>query len=366
MNKATGLGYYVDPAPYFATHLPNSLLKIPTPFLSQCPCEVCEDSKLWIKTYLGPIVFADMIDAAKAEQGEIYGLQDAPAKKFVPKPLGYYHNKYNDAAKMVKSNHAYHSAMDQEDGVERTLVMLKPDAYERGLVGEILDILEQKDLVLVAAKQVTLDQEGVAKHYKHHLSKNFYAALEQFMTSGPSLALVYEGKQACAAIRQLIGNKHPSDSPPGSIRGKYAIEFPQNLIHGSDNYEEAGYEISLYFTDEEILGKKYKKNMLDLAKKAAEEAAITKQKLLDGGGKINQYLKYPEMFSEGQLLLHAPSGQFFNVKTVKGKGGLFTITIEQVTEAGAPLNKALFDLNYTEENFPSSIWKLLKKPVAES
>ena len=136
--------------------------------------------------------------------------------------------------------------------IESTFVMLKPDAFDRGLVGEIMSLIDRRDLKLVLAKTLVCTEKQVTQNYQHHVGKDFWPELVDFMTSGLSLALVYKGKRACDAVRQLIGSKHPSESPPGSIRGKYASAFPQNLIHGSDTYLDADREMRIFFTEDEI------------------------------------------------------------------------------------------------------------------
>lgn len=133
-----------------------------------------------------------------------------------------------------------------------TFVILKPDAFERSLVGELMDLIESKGLKLVHAKLFTMSDEQIKEHYNHHVGKNFFPDMVDFLTSGPSLALVYNGPQACKAVRQLIGQKHPADSPPGSIRGKYAMSFPKNLIHGADSPADAQREMKIFFTTDEL------------------------------------------------------------------------------------------------------------------
>lgn len=249
--------------------------------------------------------------------------------------------------------------------MERTLVMLKPDAFERNLVGEILSIIENKDVTLVASKQLRMTPDDVEKHYKHHVHKGFYPQLVDFMTSGPSLALVYEGKQACAALRQLIGNKHPTDSPPGSIRGRYAVEFPNNLIHGSDNSEEANYEISLYFGKDEIFGHGYKNVMKqkEIEAKAALDKA--KQDVIDAGAKKNQFIKYPQMIQKGQVLKYIPNSCFYRIDSVEYDGhNTYSFWGQPVTSEDGLVevyNTTPMHLAYSEDTFIENQWKLVKK-----
>lgn len=140
---------------------------------------------------------------------------------------------------------------------ELSFVMFKPDAFERGLVGELMKIVDSKGVRLVGAKTLTMTESQLATHYNHHVGKTFWPQMVEFYTSGPTMACVYKGVHANSAIRQLIGNKHPSDSPAGSIRGKYATSFPKNLIHGSDSAGDASHEMELFFTQTEI--QKFKK-----------------------------------------------------------------------------------------------------------
>jgi nucleoside-diphosphate kinase len=135
---------------------------------------------------------------------------------------------------------------------EFSFVMYKPDAFERGLVGELMRLVDDKGLQLVQAKTMVVTADQLAKHYNHHVGKSFWPEMVDFYTSGTTLACVYNGVRANDCIRQLIGSKHPSDSPPGSIRGKYATSFPRNLIHGSDSTGDAQREMAIFFTKEEL------------------------------------------------------------------------------------------------------------------
>ena len=130
---------------------------------------------------------------------------------------------------------------------DRTFVICKPDAVERGLVGEIVSRLERKDLKIVAAELRTID-EGTAKtHYAEHEGKPFFADLVDFITGGPLVALVAEGHRAHEAVRALMGVTDPIASAPGSIRGDFALEIGENLVHGSDSPESAAREVALFF-----------------------------------------------------------------------------------------------------------------------
>ena len=131
--------------------------------------------------------------------------------------------------------------------MERTLILVKPDAFARGLTGEIIARFERKGLRLVALQQMTIDRELAGRHYAEHDGKPFYEELVTFITSGPLVAMVLEGEQAIAAARQVIGATNPLEATTGSIRGDYAIEVGQNMVHGSDSPESAAREVGLFF-----------------------------------------------------------------------------------------------------------------------
>ncbi|MGD0166235.1 MAG: nucleoside-diphosphate kinase [Gaiellaceae bacterium] len=133
--------------------------------------------------------------------------------------------------------------------VERTLVLAKPDAVKRGLVGEIVSRLERRGLVLRAAKLVQVDEELADAHYAEHRGKEFFNALVSFITSGPTLALAVEGESAVAVVRSTMGATDPARSAPGTIRGDLALSMPDNLVHGSDSTESAARELALWFPD---------------------------------------------------------------------------------------------------------------------
>ena len=136
---------------------------------------------------------------------------------------------------------------------QKTLIILKPDAVQRALVGTILSKLEQKGLRLVALKLMQIDRALAERHYAVHEGKPFYEGLVQFITSGPVVVGVVEGPDAILATRTAMGATNPTTADPGSIRGMYALEIGQNLIHGSDAPETAKYEIDLYFGPEEMV-----------------------------------------------------------------------------------------------------------------
>jgi nucleoside-diphosphate kinase len=131
--------------------------------------------------------------------------------------------------------------------VERTLVLCKPDAVERGLVGEVVGRLERKGFRLVAMELRTLDEATAKQHYGEHEGKPFFGDLVSFITSGPLVALCVEGPDAVGAVRTLMGPTNPITAPPGSIRGDYGLEIEKNLVHGSDSPESAARELGLFF-----------------------------------------------------------------------------------------------------------------------
>jgi nucleoside-diphosphate kinase len=130
---------------------------------------------------------------------------------------------------------------------ERTLVLVKPDGVRRGLAGEVIRRLEQKGLALVALELRTLDRATAEEHYGEHKERPFFGELVEFITGGPLVALVVEGPNAVAGTRRLMGVTNPVEATPGSIRGDYALEIGQNLVHGSDSPESAKREIGIFF-----------------------------------------------------------------------------------------------------------------------
>jgi len=133
--------------------------------------------------------------------------------------------------------------------VERTLILVKPDAFARHLTGEIIARFERKGLRLAALQLLTIDRELASHHYAEHEGKPFYEELASFITSGPLVAMVLEGEQAIVAARQVIGATNPLEAGTGSIRGDYAIEVGQNMVHGSDSPAAATREVGLFFPD---------------------------------------------------------------------------------------------------------------------
>jgi nucleoside-diphosphate kinase len=130
---------------------------------------------------------------------------------------------------------------------ERTLVLCKPDAVARGLVGEVIGRLERKGFRLVAMELRTLDEATAKRHYGEHEGKPFFGDLVSFITSGPLVALCVEGPEAVGAVRTLMGPTNPITAPPGSIRGDFGLEIEKNLVHGSDSPESAVRELGLFF-----------------------------------------------------------------------------------------------------------------------
>src|ERR671929_393376 len=133
--------------------------------------------------------------------------------------------------------------------MERTLILVKPDAFARGLTGEIIARFERKSLRIVALQHMTMSEDMAKQHYAEHEGKPFFGELVEFITSGPLVAMVLEGDQAVTAARQVIGATNPLEATTGSIRGDYAIEVGQNMVHGSDSGESAAREVALFFPD---------------------------------------------------------------------------------------------------------------------
>jgi nucleoside-diphosphate kinase len=136
---------------------------------------------------------------------------------------------------------------------ERSLVLVKPDGVQRGLVGEIIGRFERRGLRIAALKLIRMDDALAQQHYAEHNGKPFFADLISFITSGPLVAMVVEGPGAVATVRQMVGATNPADSPPGTIRGDYAVTIGMNIIHASDSVERAATEVALFFTAGEVL-----------------------------------------------------------------------------------------------------------------
>jgi nucleoside-diphosphate kinase len=133
--------------------------------------------------------------------------------------------------------------------VERTLILVKPDAFARGLTGEVIARFERKGLRIVALKHMQVERSLAEEHYAEHSEKPFFGDLVDFITGGPLVAMVLEGYSAIVAARQVIGATNPLEASPGSIRGDYALEVQTNLVHGSDGPESSAREIGLFFPE---------------------------------------------------------------------------------------------------------------------
>jgi nucleoside-diphosphate kinase len=136
--------------------------------------------------------------------------------------------------------------------MERTLIIAKPDAVQRGLIGEIISRLERKGLKLIGIKLTTLDEAMLREHYAEHIDKSFYAGLEQFMKSSPVVLMAWEGYQCVESVRTLVGATNPRQAAPGSIRGDLAIGTGRNLIHASDSSKSGQAEVASFFDDAEL------------------------------------------------------------------------------------------------------------------
>ncbi|HEX7297371.1 MAG TPA: nucleoside-diphosphate kinase [Solirubrobacteraceae bacterium] len=133
--------------------------------------------------------------------------------------------------------------------MDRTLILVKPDAFARGLTGEIIARFERKGLRIAALRKLQMTEDLAQRHYAEHEGKPFFGELVSFITSGPLVAMVLEGHQAVVAARQVIGATNPLEAAPGSIRGDFALEVGQNLVHGSDSDESAAREVALFFPE---------------------------------------------------------------------------------------------------------------------
>lgn len=137
--------------------------------------------------------------------------------------------------------------------IERTFVMVKPDGVQRGLIGEIISRLERKGLKIVAMKMMKIEESLAKEHYAEHKEKPFFGDLISYITSGPVVAMVVEGKEAVSVVRTLVGQTNPREALPGTIRGDYGMDVGRNVIHASDSLKSADREINLFFKEEEIL-----------------------------------------------------------------------------------------------------------------
>jgi nucleoside-diphosphate kinase len=137
--------------------------------------------------------------------------------------------------------------------MERTLVLLKPDAVQRRLIGRIISRIEEKGLKIVGLKMIRVTRELAEKHYAEHREKPFYPELVSFITSAPVVAMVVEGPKAVETVRKMMGKTNPLEAEPGTIRGDFGLSVTMNLIHGSDSQASAAREIALFFREDEIL-----------------------------------------------------------------------------------------------------------------
>jgi nucleoside-diphosphate kinase len=143
--------------------------------------------------------------------------------------------------------------------MERSLILIKPDAVQRGLAGEIIHRFERRGLRIVAMKMLLVDEELAGRHYAVHKEKSFFKELVAFITSSPIIAAVLEGEKAVEVIRQTMGKTNAAEAAPGTIRGDFAIDLQQNLVHGSDSLENAKKEISIFFSEKELMN--YRRSM---------------------------------------------------------------------------------------------------------
>ena len=137
--------------------------------------------------------------------------------------------------------------------MQRTLILVKPDAVQRGLIGNIIMRFEQRGLKIVALKMIRMNEKLARQHYTVHEGKDFFAGLVKFITSGPIVAAILEGDDAVEIVRKTMGSTDPLNAPLGTIRADFSIDMGRNLVHGSDSPENAAKEIALFFTPEEVL-----------------------------------------------------------------------------------------------------------------
>ena len=137
--------------------------------------------------------------------------------------------------------------------MERTLVLVKPDGVQRGLIGEVITRLEQRGLKLVGMKLMQVDDTLARQHYGAHVDRPFFVGVVEFSTSAPVVAMAWEADNAVEAVRNTMGQTNPTSSPPGTIRGDLSLDIGRNLVHGSDSLESARRELSLFFSEGELL-----------------------------------------------------------------------------------------------------------------
>jgi len=136
--------------------------------------------------------------------------------------------------------------------MQRTFVMVKPDGVQRGLVGKVIQRFEERGLKLIGLKMLQIDRDLAGRHYAEHIGKPFYEGLIRYITSGPVVAMVLQGKDAVEVARTMMGKTDPLSAAPGTIRGDFALEISRNVVHGSDSKESAEREIRLFFSDSEL------------------------------------------------------------------------------------------------------------------
>lgn len=137
--------------------------------------------------------------------------------------------------------------------MERTLVLVKPNGVARGLVGEVVSRLERRGFEIKAARMLVVSQDLAERHYAEHVGKPFYADLVDFITSGPVFAMVVQGPSAISVVRAMMGATNPLNAAPGTVRGDFALDMGQNVVHSSDGPESAEREISLFFAPEDLV-----------------------------------------------------------------------------------------------------------------
>ncbi|AKB16713.1 MAG: nucleoside-diphosphate kinase [Methanosarcina thermophila] len=136
--------------------------------------------------------------------------------------------------------------------MEQTYVMVKPDGVQRGLIGEVISRIEKRGLKIVALKMNVISEDTAKEHYAEHAAKPFFSGLVEFITSGPSVSMVVEGKDAIRVMRAINGATNPVDAAPGTIRGDFALDVGRNVVHASDSPDAAAREIAIHFKDSEI------------------------------------------------------------------------------------------------------------------
>ena len=137
--------------------------------------------------------------------------------------------------------------------MQQTFLAIKPDGVQRGLIGKIIARLEEKGFKLIGMKLMKVTNELAEKHYGEHRDKPFFKGLVSFITSGPIVAMVWEGKNIIASLRKMMGKTNPSDAELGTVRGDFAIDIGKNVVHGSDSEESAKREIALFFREDELI-----------------------------------------------------------------------------------------------------------------